>query len=383
MQIEWLKGIHQCDENAWDKLNTTNNPFLKHCYFTALEKSACTNTASGWEPHHLIVREEDGQMLAAMPLYIKYHSYGEYVFDWSWANAWRSCGLEYYPKLLTAVPFTPSTGPRILLTDQLTQEQTDSVYRTVIENLFERCKDGYSGWHILFPEKAVSDRLVEYGCLQRMGYQFHWFNRDYQHFDDFTDSFTSRKRKNIKKERARVKSQGFVFKQLRGTEIDDALWQKFYTFYQLTYLKRSGHHGYLNLDFFRLIGQSMQDNLMMAIAIKDSEVVAAALNFVDSATLYGRYWGCLEEYDFLHFETCYYQGIEFCIREKLARFDAGAQGEHKIQRGFEPVPIWSNHLIRHNELADAIRDFLAQEKLAVKNYLSDCKQVLPFNTFNR
>lgn len=382
MQFQWLGNIRQCAAADWDALNTADNPFLCHAFFDALESSGCTSAETGWQPCHLLLSDND-RLIAALPLYSKHHSYGEYVFDWSWADAWQSRGLAYYPKLLSAIPFTPSTGPRLLLHPD-TAADHPALIDTVVETLEHKMQsEGYSGWHLLFPEKDLSDQLATRGGKQRMACQFHWFNRGYQHFDDFTARFASRKRKQLRKEREKIRAQGITCRSLQGQQITAAIWQHFFACYQLTYLKRSGHHGYLNLDFFQQLADTMPDKLMMVIAEKNGNIIAAALNLLGPDTLYGRYWGCLDDFDFLHFETCYYQGIEFCIREKITRFDAGAQGEHKLQRGFEPVPVWSNHWIQDAELGEAVAQFLKREKTAVEHYIADCRNSLPFNAQNR
>ncbi len=374
MQARYLSTIHQIPAAAWNRLCPGGYPFVRHEFLAALEDSGSVGGDSGWHPHHLLLLD-GAQPVAAMPLYRKDHSYGEYVFDWAWADASHRAGLAYYPKLLCAVPFTPCTGPRLLDggadSPALLQVTTDSV-RQRVEEL------GASGWHCLFPAPALSDALQAQGYCQRLSCQFHWFNRGYRDFQDFLDTMNSRKRKNLRKERDKVAQQGFDFAVLEGSAITESHWDFFYRLYQLTYLKRSLSTGYLNRTFFHQIGQQMPHNLVMLVAERNGEAVAAALFFRDSQTLYGRYWGCLAEHEFLHFETCYYRGIDYAIARGLQRFDGGAQGEHKLQRGFEPVITRSNHWLREPRLHQAVERFVQAEARDVLAYRDLARQHLPF-----
>ena len=311
-----------------------------------------------------------------MPMYLKSHSYGEYVFDWSWPDAWRGSGLDYYPKLLTAVPFTPATGPRVCTSKSLQQSDAIPLLYSAVTEFAERRE--LSSWHVLFPEEELSDALLKKGMHRRVATQFHWFNQDYADFEEFLSTFTSRKRKSLKRERRRVAEQGVQLKSLTGPEISEAHWEQFYHFYQLTYAKRSGHGGYLNKDFFKQIAAAMGDQVVMFLAYEGSRAVAGALCFRSSDTLFGRYWGCEKEFDCLHFEACYYQGIDYCINHKLQRFDPGAQGEHKIQRGFTPVHTWSNHWIAHPGLSEAVGDFTRREAAHINDYKKAASELLPY-----
>jgi len=311
-----------------------------------------------------------------MPLYLKSHSYGEYVFDWSWADAWQRNGLDYYPKLVTAIPFTPATGPRLCLAGGYNNKDVIPVLVAAIRKMAD--ERHISSWHFLFPEPEMAGMLEKEGLHQRTAAQFHWFNDGFGSFDDFLSTFSSRKRKNLRRERSRVREQGFELQTLCGAEIGERQWDQFYRFYQLTYAKRSGHGGYLSKTFFTHTAASMGDQAIMVLAHLAGEAVAGALFFRSNDTLYGRYWGCLQEYDCLHFEACYYQGIEYCIANGLKRFDPGAQGEHKIQRGFRPVKTFSNHWIADARFSAAIADFTKQERAHIEDYLEQTSTLLPF-----
>jgi len=311
-----------------------------------------------------------------MPLYLKSHSYGEYVFDWSWADAWQRSGLHYYPKLVSAIPFTPATGPRLCMREDADPAATWQAALGAIQGLAK--ERGFSSWHLLFPEQEVASSLQQAGLHRRTATQFHWFNRGYTSFDDFLADFTSRKRKSLRRERARVAEQGLTLRTLCGGEIGPREWQQFHHFYQMTYAKRSGHGGYLTREFFTQAAPQLGEQVVMVMAYLENRAVAGALYFRSRDTLYGRYWGCEQEYDCLHFETCYYQGIEYCIANGLQKFDPGAQGEHKIQRGFRPVPTWSNHWIADPRLAAAVGDFTRSEEQHSAAYLRDAATLLPF-----
>jgi predicted N-acyltransferase len=375
MTAEFLSSLGDIHPGEWNQIAGDDYPFLRHEFLYGLEKTDCTTAETGWQPCHLLLRQ-DNDLQAVMPLYLKSHSYGEYVFDWSWADAWRRSGLEYYPKLLSAIPFTPATGPRLCVRDGVDAAQT---WPLVTEALGQfAAKQDISSWHLLFPEEAVSEQLLQLGTHRRTATQFHWFNDGYRDFDDFLSTFSSRKRKNLRRERARVAEQGLDLQTLSGRDISEGDWLRFYRFYQMTYAKRSGHAGYLTRDFFLETAPSLGEQVVMVIARLSGEAVAAALYFRSDDTLYGRYWGCEREFDCLHFEACYYQGIEYCIQQGLSRFDPGAQGEHKIQRGFRPVSTWSNHWIADSRLSAAVGDFTRQEEVHSREYQRQAAELLPF-----
>jgi len=352
-------------------------PFLRPEFIQALELSGSACQETGWAPIHLSLQRPqlEQQTTARMPLYLKEHSMGEYVFDYAWANAYHQNGLDYYPKLVTAVPFTPSVGPRVEAEQPLTYEECNQLVDEVIAVAGET---GASSWHFLFPD---ADHLALFSSprlLQRNGVQYHWHNRGYREFDDFLATMNSRKRKMVRKERADVLNQGLRISVELGAEISADIWRLFYQLYERTYIKRNGSRGYLTEDFFARIAASMPEQIAMAVAWLGDQPVACALYFFDSETLYGRYWGSLDEFPYLHFELCYYTGIEFAISRGLQRYDAGAQGEHKIVRGFEPIETHSLHWIQQPQFRDAIARFLIEEKTAVAKHIDAAAQMLPY-----
>ncbi len=373
MQISFIHSLDQVSAAQWNSLCEGDYPFIRHEFLAALERSG--SLGDGWHTQHLLVHDAD-ELVAALPLYLKTHSYGEYVFDWSWADAYQRYGFRYYPKLVTAIPFTPCGGPRLLVKDS---GSTAALLPAIVAAIKTRAGElGASGWHCLFPLPELSQQLHGQQLAQRQGAQFHWFNRGYGNWDDFVAAMNSRKRKNINKERRMVAEQGISFIHRTGDEITATDWQMFYGFYRNTYLKRSGHAGYLTKDFFIQLGETCAEHCLLVTAYQQDRAIAAALFFIDSNTIYGRYWGCLAEYDFLHFETCYYQGIDYSIRHKLERFDGGAQGEHKIARGFEPVMTYSNHWLARADFQQAIEQFVAAERRSIGDYIADARNYLPF-----
>lgn len=382
MNVVVLNSINEVSAEAWDQVCDSDYPFTRHAFLKALEDSQSVCAATGWQAQHLLVRNDEGTAIAAMPLYLKSHSYGEYVFDWSWAAAYERHGLNYYPKLVSAIPFTPATGPRLGYNKTWQQQHPDlstQLYPLCRDTLL-RLADQYavSSIHILFPDQQENAAWTELDFLARAGVQYHWYNDDYTDFDAFLADFSSRKRKNVRKERQRVVDQGITFEVLSGEEIEARHWDQFFHFYQLTYAKRSGHAGYLKREFFTAIGRHCAEQVVMTLACHKDRYVAGALCFRDSNTLYGRYWGCLQEFDMLHFETCYYQGIEYCIKQGLQHFDPGAQGEHKIQRGFRPVPTCSAHWIRDPRFRQAIDQFVHEEARELQHYRQSAAASLPF-----
>jgi hypothetical protein len=373
VQIRFIDSIHEVAPPIWNRLCPRLYPFCRHEFLAALEDNGCTTPATGWQVAHLLV-VEDEQLVAAMPGYVKTHSYGEYVFDWAWADAYRRYGMDYYPKWVSAIPFTPCTGPRLLA-----QNISTELITRISTALEQHCAiNHYSGWHCLFPTIDQNNFFNATGAQTRLGCQFHWFNKNYQTFNDFVANMASRKRKNIMKERRQVNEQGISFLIKEQAQISDADMDLFYQLYRNTYLKRSGHNGYLSRDFFQRLANTFSNYLVMVCAQLNGTVIAAALFFRDAETLYGRYWGCFEDYQFLHFETCYYQGIEYAIANQLQRFDGGAQGEHKIARGFEPVITYSNHHLQAAAFRTAIASFLQQEAEHIHQYVAEATELLPF-----
>jgi len=375
--VEFLTSANDISAREWNAVVGHDYPFLRHEFLWGLEDTGCTTAETGWQPCHAVVRDNK-TVVALLPLYLKSHSYGEYVFDWSWADAWQRSGLAYYPKLVSAIPFTPATGPRLALVAGYHKEEVLALIAAGIRDLADRRQ--LSSWHLLFPEEAEARLLESEGLHLRTATQFHWFNEGYTSFDDFLATFSSRKRKTLRRERKRVAEQGFVLRTLTGGEITEQHWRQFHRFYQLTYAKRSGHGGYLSKAFFTQTAASMGDQVIMVLAYLHDEAVAGALFFRSRDTLYGRYWGCEREYDCLHFEACYYRGIEYCIAHGLRRFDPGAQGEHKIQRGFRPVKTFSAHWIADPRLSAAIADFTEQERAHIEQYLEQTRALLPFKS---
>lgn len=363
----------------WNSLLSGGVPFLRHEFLAALENSGSVGAPTGWQPAHLTVTQGD-TLIAAMPLYIKNNSYGEYVFDWSWADAYHRYGRHYYPKLLTAVPFTPSQSPRILLDKQTTLESIMTPVVNAIKDYLD--EQGMSSWHVLFPEQPGLSELRSLGLIRRVGVQYHWLNHGYRNFDDFLATLSSRKRKNMKKERQSVAAQGVSFEHISAAEATENHWQIFYRFYQSTYEVR-GQRGYLRESFFQQIAKSMPENLFLIMARHQSDYVAGALFLKDDNTLYGRYWGCAQEFYNLHFETCYYQGIEYCIQHGLKKFDAGAQGEHKLRRGFEPIMTQSFHWIADADFRRAIKNFCDEEAAHIEQYRDHAEEYLPFKKSGR
>ena len=379
MKIHFIESIKNIDETTWNNLVDSDYPFMQHSFLLSLEESKCVGEGTGWYTFHLVVKEEEEDVIALMPMYIKTDSHGEFIFDWSWADAFYRNGMDYYPKLVSAIPFTPASGPRLCVLDESKRTHITSLIKEGLEEI--SIELGISSAHILLPDKKELTSYVDSGFSTRTSYSFHWFNNNYSDFDDFLKELTSRQRKNLRKERSKIFDQNIHMERIPGEDITEELWDSFFKFYQITYLKR-GMQAYLNLDFFHKISERLPKSLLLVIAkeAKTKGHLAGALNFCDSKNLYGRYWGCLEEYDSLHFESCYYQGIEHCIEMKLNKFDPGVQGEHKIKRGFLPVETFSSHWIKDDRFKKAIDDFLIREREHILEYNERCKSLLPFKS---
>lgn len=375
MKCDFLSSIADIDAETWNGVLGNDYPFMRHEFLAAMEQSGSACEKTGWQPYHLIVYDGN-DAIAVMPLYLKFHSYGEYIFDWSWADAYQRIGLAYYPKLLSAIPFTPATGPRLAIVNSADKTQ---VQRFAAQSLVEYAHHHQlSSIHILAANADESTQWSTNGFQPRTTVQYHWSNNNYKDFNHYLSYFSSRKRKNINKERQSIHQKNIEIKRLIGNQITTQQWDIFYHFYQMTYAKRSGHGGYLSRDFFQLISQSMPQQVMLVLTKHNGDYVAGALYFFSSTTLFGRYWGCIEEFNKLHFECCYYQGIDFCIERGLKTFDAGAQGEHKIQRGFVPLAVHSNHWIRDARFAQAIGEFIDKETQHHADYIHTAKTQLPF-----
>ena len=365
--------ITAIDAAAWDACanppsseNSTGrpyNPFISHAFLSALEESGSASASTGWAPHHLILDDGRGGVLACMPCYLKSHSQGEYVFDYGWADAFESAGGRYYPKLQAAVPFTPVTGRRLLVPDGEDVETRESYLLNAAATLLER--HGASSLHLTFLTQGEWERAGRLGLLRRTDQQFHWQNQDYGSFDDFLNALTSRKRKLIRRERREACPDGVCIRHYSGADITEAHWDAFYSFYLDTGSRKWGQP-YLNREFFSLIGQTMANRVLLIMCERDGRPIAGALNFIGGDTLYGRYWGCVEDHRFLHFEACYYQAIDFAIEHGLGGVEAGAQGPHKLARGYVPQTTYSAHLIADPSLRSAVARFLDQERRYVE-----------------
>jgi len=371
-EIELKGGIETLAAEAWDALAGAANPFVSHAFLEALEASGSAAVATGWQPLHLAL-EGDGRLLGAVPLYAKSHSFGEYVFDWGWADAYERAGGRYYPKLQASVPFSPVPGPRLLGGDG------DPGVRRLLARALRETADrlDVSSAHVTFCREDEAEALAEEGFLRRRGIQFHWHNRGYESFDHFLDSLKSSRRKVIRRERREVEKAGIRLEVLTGDDLEPAHLDTFYPFYLATVDKRWGA-AYLTNDFFRRLALAMPERIVLVLARRASETVAAALNLRGSDTLYGRVWGALEEVPFLHFEACYYQAIDFAIRHGIAHVEAGAQGMHKLQRGYEPTFTQSAHYIRDPALRQPVERFLKQEHRDQRRQLEELRELLPF-----
>jgi hypothetical protein len=377
--MAFVERISDLSPARWNRLEGTGNPFLRHEFLSGLEITGCTTADTGWQPHHWVETDDSGILKAALPCYLKTHSFGEYVFDWAWAEAWAHYGLDYYPKLLSAIPFTPCEGPRLLVAPG--EDPSGAGSQAAQAMLDEVQAQSASGWHLLFPDGSARHNLHREEWMTRLSCQFHWHNEGFSSFEDFLGALKSRKRKQIRKERGAVTEQGIHFQKLRGEDISEQALDAFFLFYQATYLKR-GQRPYLNRAFFEHLVNAMPEQLFLVMAVHEGRYCAAALFLHDRERLYGRYWGCLEEYDQLHFEACYYQGIDFCIERGLSRFDAGAQGEHKLKRGFRPHLFESFHWIQDPRLRPAVADFCRREAQAVRAYAQEARLELPFRESN-
>jgi predicted N-acyltransferase len=371
-----IGNIKLVDAGRWNHLAAAATPFLRHEFLSTLEESGCVGPHSGWAPCHVLIESHDGELLAALPLYAKGHSRGEFVFDFSFANAYAQHGLRYYPKLLTAVPFTPVGGSRLLTR---TDVPRGAAAAALIQAAREQLAQGnYSSWHVLFPDSADMSELIAAGGIERRDCQFHWQNQAYESFEAFLADFTAEKRKKAKRERRRVAEAGITFETRSGGDMDASLWRIVYEFYADTFW-RHGHEPYLNLRFFESIAAKMPESLMLKIAMHSGTPIAVAIFFVGPDALYGRYWGAGGNYHSLHFETCYYQGIDYCIEHGLKRFEPGTQGEHKIPRGFRPSITRSAHFIADPRFERAIRDFAIREASEIDAYARAVNEHIPFN----
>ena len=375
--MAFYRSIAAIPSADWDALanpaGAERNPFVSHAFLHALEASGSVSAQSGWAPHHLLISDASGVPKAAAPCYLKGHSLGEYVFDHAWADAYHRAGGNYYPKLQVAVPFTPVAGPRLLAA-------TPELRTELLATLRDECNSlGASSVHVTFLPESDAHAQVAPTWLARNDLQFHWYNQGYGHFDEFLASLSHSRRKQIRRERQAVAAAGISLRWVQGAEIREADWDAFFAFYQHTGARKWGQP-YLNRDFFSLLGASMPQAVALLLAERDGRAIGGALNLIGSHALFGRYWGALEEVPFLHFEACYYQAIEFAIARKLARVEAGAQGPHKLARGYLPAPTHSLHHLAHPGLARAVAAYLQVEQVAVEE---ERQQLLTHAPFRR
>jgi predicted N-acyltransferase len=408
LKAEVIGRIADIPASDWDELDRSGHPFLKHAFLDALEATGCVGEETGWLPAHIVVRDETtNRLVAAVPQYLKTHSWGEFVFDWSWAQSYLRAGLEYYPKQLAAIPFTPVTGPRLLVAQsplherdvgeevpravkaptidsadiptRIRQQAAADALRGELATLLQEVatRTGASGAHVNFTLDTDQLALERAGFMRRHDCRFLWRNRGYGTFDDFLGTFRADKRKKVKRERRKVIESGISFRTLRGEEIDRATWSVIFGFSERTFLRHGNGH-YLNIDFLVRVASAMPGTIMVKVAERHGEPIAAAIFFEGGGWLYGRYWGTARHEDSLHFEACYYQGIDYCIEHGLDNFDPGTQGEHKIARGFEPTRTTSAHWLEHAGFADAVGRYLARERVAIDAYIGSAQQHLPF-----
>jgi predicted N-acyltransferase len=368
-----VSSLSEIGQPAWDALvarQSDANPFLSFAFLHALHESGSASAQTGWQPQYITIWRDE-TLVAALPLYAKNHSYGEYVFDWAWADAYERNGMAYYPKLLSAIPFTPVTGSRLLAQD------AEAMIALVAAITAVQQSNAFSSTHILYPPSQQAEILHEAGFMLRTGVQFHWLNAGYQNFEHFLETLERKKRKNIRAERRKVQEAGITFRQVEGRDATETDWLFFKSCYDHTY---AAHRStpYLNLDFFLRIGATMPQNILLIVAERDGRPIASSLVIHDNNTLFGRYWGALEHVDCLHFETAYYQPLEYCIAQKIASFEGGAQGEHKMARGFLPQKTWSAHWLAHPAFSDAIERFLDRESGGIAAYMDELNEHNPF-----
>ena len=370
-------GRSQTDSSCENDSAVPPNPFSDHAFYTSCEDSGSAVPEQGWAARHLVARDSEGLICGIMPSYLKGHSYGEYVFDHAWAEAYERAGGRYYPKLQSAFPFTPATGPRMFVRSGQDRQKVQQSLLAGAQRLLEQAR--LSSHHVTFCREEEMQAYEEAGYLRRIGEQFHWFNRGYATFEDFLSVLQSRKRKAIRRERRDALSgNGITIDWLTGSQLTEDVWDHFFAFYLDTGSRKWGRP-YLTRSFFSMIGERMAERILLVVARREGRLIAGALNFIGQDTLYGRQWGAVEEHPFLHFELCYYQAIDFAIQHKLRCIEAGAQGEHKLARGYEPVATLSAHRIQHEGLRDAVEDFLRRERRALTSIIAETREMTPFN----
>jgi hypothetical protein len=364
--VTFVDSIDSVAAADWNRLAGDAYPFLRHEFLSEAERSGCVSAATGWQARHAVLRDDKGRVSGFMPLYEKSHSWGEFVFDWAWAQAYQRAEIAYYPKLVSAIPFTPAASPRLLLAEDSGVDSAslllDGIRAYAVDN-------GQSSFHVLFPADDELSRLESAGLKLRKDCQFHWFNRNYRSFEDFLATFSSAKRKKARRDRRHVAERGITFRWLTGERTDAAIWSDVCAMVANTFLLR-GSVPYFDRDFFVGVAARLPRDILVILAERNRQPVAAAIFYRGRHALYGRYWGCDEHFNALHFETCYYQGIEYCIANGIARFEPGTQGEHKISRGFVPVASWSAHWLAQPEFFAAVGRYLKEEKRHVDQYMA-------------
>jgi predicted N-acyltransferase len=376
MEIVLHHSASEIPQSDWDLLDHHEDPFVSRAFLGSAEKVGAAGTAMGWQAQHLALYD-NGLLLGLAPLYLRTHSFGDFSRDWNWASAWQRAGLDYYPKLVSGIPYTPSPGPRLLVRQGIPR---NAVVPALIEAILSvTARLGASSWQCLFVQEDDRTRLAAAGLLMRRGVQFHWFNRGYRDFDHFLDGFTADKRKKLKRERRLVRESGLRMEVRHGNEIDAPLWQVIHRQYRDTFA-RYGNHPAFPMEFFGEAAAQLGPQLVVFVAFRDETPDASAICYRDAQTLYGRHWGSSVDLPGLHFELCYYQGIEYCIHHGLQGFEPGAQGEHKLARGFEPVATWSAFWIAHPSMRRAVADFMVREDSAMQDYEAETASHLPFKT---
>lgn len=373
--IKTIDSLHSISSDEWNELAGSKYPFTRHEFLIALENNGAVGKEFGWITHFFLAYD-DNKLVGALPLYIKFNSYGEFVFDWAWADAYQQNGLRYYPKLVSSIPYTPATGPRFLI-------QNEKNYTNIADALINSVlsfaqQSQVSSFHCLFTNKRDTDYFKNNNnFMMRLGCQFHWHNEDYTSFEHYLEQLTSKKRKQIKRERRIVAEQEISFEILNGHTATEYHWQVYHRFYESTFERKSGMPT-LSLNFFKEIARTMPENIVLVLAKYQDEYVASAFNLKGTDTLYGRHWGCSENFDNLHFEACYYQGLDYCISSGLKYFQPGAQGEHKIARGFMPTKTWSAHWISHPQFSESIKNFVERETVGMLHYIDELNEHSPF-----
>ena len=375
LKVTLADSVTAVDAESWDAL-VGGMPLLSHAFLSALEASNSVGKGTGWQSCPMLVFDDEA-LVGGLPWYVKSHSYGEYVFDWAWAEAYEKNGLSYYPKLISAIPFSPVTSQRLLVASVPNASEIQSLMVETLEEITRT--NQFSGAHVLFPNEDSAAVLSQAGWMQRLGVQFQWKSEGFQSFEEFLSQLTQEKRKKIRQERKKVVNSGVVCHRVKGPDISEAQWEFFYQCYCNTYREHRSTP-YLSREFFERIAQTMPQHILLVMAYKDELPIASALNFYDQNTLYGRYWGCLEYVPNLHFELCYYQAQEFCIAENIQYFEGGAQGEHKLARGFKPKATCSFHKIAHPQFAKAIEDFVIREAQGIAKYTNELEDRAPFKS---